>query len=85
MLHLDCTFSRLKENRRIAMRFDKRADRFSSLCFYTHPVKMNCLQFVGTKAGQLALFPLPPFDEQKRIVERLEELLTLCNELSEEP
>ena len=33
---------------------------------------------LGTKAGQLALFPLPPLAEQKRIVERLEELLPLC-------
>ena len=30
---------------------------------------------LGTKAGQLALFPLPPLAEQKRIVERLEEIL----------
>ena len=33
---------------------------------------------LGTKAGQLALFPLPPLAEQKRIVERLDELLPLC-------
>ena len=33
---------------------------------------------LGTTAGQLALFPLPPLSEQKRIVERLEELLPLC-------
>ena len=38
---------------------------------------------LGTKAGQLALLPLPPLDEQKRIIERLNELLPLCNELSE--
>lgn len=30
---------------------------------------------LGTNAGQLALFPLPPLAEQKRIVERLEEIL----------
>lgn len=30
---------------------------------------------LGTKAGQLALFPLPPLAEKKRIVERLEEIL----------
>lgn len=30
---------------------------------------------LGTKAGQFTLFPLPPLDEQKRIVERMEELL----------
>ncbi len=34
---------------------------------------------LGTKAGQLALFPLPPLAEQKRIVERLNELLPLCD------
>ena len=33
---------------------------------------------LGTTAGQLALFPLPPIAEQKRIVEQLEELLPLC-------
>lgn len=33
---------------------------------------------LGTKAGQLALFPLPPLAEQLRIVERLNELLPLC-------
>ena len=33
---------------------------------------------LGTTAGQLALFPLPPLAEQKRIVERLEKLLPLC-------
>lgn len=33
---------------------------------------------LGTTAGQLALFPLPPLSEQKRIVEQLEELLPLC-------
>lgn len=33
---------------------------------------------LGTKAGQLALFPMPPLAEQKRIVERLEKLLPLC-------
>lgn len=33
---------------------------------------------LGTTAGQLALFSLPPLSEQKRIVERLNELLPLC-------
>ena len=33
---------------------------------------------LGTTAGQLALFPLPPLAEQKRIVERLEKFLPLC-------
>lgn len=33
---------------------------------------------LGTKAGQLALFPLSPLAEQKRIVEKLNELLPLC-------
>jgi len=35
---------------------------------------------VGTDDGKKALFPLPPLDEQKRIVERIEELLSLVNE-----
>lgn len=42
---------------------------------YSYGTKMPRL---GTKAGQLALFPLPPLDEQKRVVERIEELLPLC-------
>ena len=33
---------------------------------------------LGTKAGQLALIPLPPLAEQKRIVEWLKKLLPLC-------
>ena len=33
---------------------------------------------LGTKSGQLALFPLPPLAEQERIVERLDELLPFC-------
>ena len=38
---------------------------------------------LGTKAGQLALFPLPPLSEQRRIVERVKELLPLCEDFSE--
>lgn len=34
---------------------------------------------LGTKAGQLALFPLSLLAEQKRIVEKLNELLPLCD------
>ena len=33
---------------------------------------------LGTTAGQLALFPLPPLAEQERIVEKLDALLMLC-------
>ena len=35
---------------------------------------------LGTKEGQLALFPLAPLDEQKRIIERMEEILPLCED-----
>lgn len=44
----------------------------------SYGVKMPRL---GTEDGQLALFPLPPFEEQKRIVARIEELLPLCQQL----
>ena len=37
----------------------------------------------GTEFGKTVI-PLPPLAEQKRIVERLEKLLPLCDELTEE-
>lgn len=46
---------------------------YATVCSYG--TKMPRL---GTTAGQLALFPLPPLAEQKRIVERLEKFLPLC-------
>ena len=39
---------------------------------------------LGTKAGQLALFPLPPLAEQERIVEKLNELLSEVDELAKD-
>ena len=38
---------------------------------------------LGTTDGKLALIPLPPLAEQKRIVAKLNELLPLCDALSE--
>lgn len=36
---------------------------------------------LSTRALSVIVFPLPPLNEQKRIVERLEELLPLCDQL----
>ena len=36
---------------------------------------------VGLKSIKMFLFPLPPLDEQKRIVEKIEQLLPLCDRL----
>ena len=48
---------------------------------YSYGTKMPRL---GTKAGQLALFPLPPLAEQERIVEKLNELLSEVDELAKD-
>lgn len=44
----------------------------------TYGVKMPRL---GTADGKLAPFPLPPLPEQKRIVEKVDALMKLCDEL----
>jgi len=36
---------------------------------------------LGTKDGQKALYPLPPFEEQKEIVKKIENLFKICDEL----
>ncbi len=36
---------------------------------------------MGTEKARLALFPLPPLAEQKRIVAKVDELMALCDEL----
>jgi restriction endonuclease S subunit len=38
---------------------------------------------LGTKEGQLALIPLPPLSEQKRIVVEIEKKLTKTKQLKE--
>ena len=47
---------------------------------FSYGMKMPRL---GTMDGKLALFPLPPLAEQKRIVSKLEELLPLCDQLKQ--
>ena len=37
---------------------------------------------LGTNDGKAALVPLPPLEEQQRIVVKLDELMALCDELS---
>lgn len=44
----------------------------------SYGVKMPRL---GSDDARLSIFPLPPFEEQKRIVKKIDELLGLCNEL----
>ena len=36
---------------------------------------------LGTEDARSALFPLPPFEEQKRIVAKVDQLMALCDEL----
>lgn len=49
---------------------------YANRCSYG--VKMPRL---GTRDGQLALFPLPPLAEQQRIVAKVDELMAMCDEL----
>lgn len=49
---------------------------YANRCSYG--VKMPRL---GTNDGKLALVPLPPIEEQKRIVAKVDELLALCSEM----
>lgn len=37
--------------------------------------------FISLKVFRNYLFPLPPFEEQKRIVAKIEELLPYCDQL----
>lgn len=57
----------------------------SSLCRETqiepHIIQQNGqANFNGTKLSNI-ITPLPPFEEQKRIVSKIEQLMTLCDEL----
>ena len=39
---------------------------------------------VGTDTGRMALIAIPPINEQKRIVDRIEELLSLTNQIKDQ-
>lgn len=56
----------------------KRSDFLRYVNSVTKGMKMPRL---GTNEGQLALIPLPPIPEQKRIVEKLDEVTNLCEAL----
>ena len=56
----------------------KRSDFLKYVNSVTKGMKMPRL---GTNEGQMALIPLPPLAEQKRIVKKLEEVMNLCEEL----
>jgi type I restriction enzyme S subunit len=56
----------------------KRPDFLSYVNSKTYGVKMPRL---GTNDARSAPFPLPPLDEQRRIVARVDQLMSLCGEL----
>jgi len=58
----------------------KRMDFLKYVNSVTKGMKMPRL---GTKEGQLALIPFPPFSEQNRIVAKLDELMAYCDNLEE--
>ncbi len=58
----------------------KRSDFLKYVNSVTKGMKMPRL---GTKEGQIALFPLPPLNEQKRIVEKIEMQFAISNALKE--
>lgn len=58
----------------------KRKDFINYVTSITKGMKMPRL---GTSDGQKALVPLPPLPEQQRIVEKLDELMQMCDELEQ--
>ena len=54
------------------------------LSFYVNELKSRAKSMIPGISREIilgSLLPLPPFDEQVRIVERLEQLLPLCDSL----
>ena len=56
----------------------KRSDFLTYVNGITYGTKMPRL---GTEDGRKALFPLPPLNEQRRIIQKVDELMHLCDEL----
>jgi len=56
----------------------KRPDFLEYVNSKTYGVKMPRL---GTEDGRKAPFPLPPFEEQRRIVAKVDQLMALCDDL----